>query len=139
MICFAFMGLSTAYMVMIILEAFLLCTPVALNWDNFVPGTCGNQPTAYLAAGIINLLVDIGIIILPMPLLWNLQMPVARKLGISAMFGIGAMYDLVSLFVIQGLTFCTASAFSQFFVSIQCNYSTLLTLRTLVRSLHSGR
>ena len=89
------MGLSVAFMLMAILINFLICTPVALNWDDFVQGHCGNQRTTYFSTGIINFLIDDGIVVLPMPLVWRLQMPVAKRVGVSAMFGIGAMFVLI--------------------------------------------
>lgn len=89
--CYILMALSVAYMLMTILVDFLICNPVALNWDDFVQGHCGNQRMAYLFTGIINLLIDVGIVVLPMPLVWKLQMPVAKRVGVSAMFGLGAL------------------------------------------------
>ena len=76
---------------MIALEGFLLCMPVAKNWDSLIPGTCANQKMAYLFAGIVNLILDVGIITLPIPVLWRLQMPFGRKLSIAAMFGLGIL------------------------------------------------
>ena len=46
---------------------------------------------AYLAAGIINLIIDVIVIVLPMPSLWKLQMPWPKKIGICAMFGLGTL------------------------------------------------
>lgn len=44
--------------------------------------------------GIMNLILDLSVIILPMPMLWSLQMPFWKKMGITAMFSIGALYVL---------------------------------------------
>lgn len=78
-------------MLMTFLVDFLICTPVALNWDPFVPGHCADQRMAYFFTAIINLLIDIGIVMLPMPLVWKLQMPIAKRIGVIAMFGLGAL------------------------------------------------
>ncbi|KAL8950209.1 MAG: hypothetical protein Q9222_003738 [Ikaeria aurantiellina] len=42
--------------------------------------------------GILSLVSDIYLVVLPLPAVWNLQLPFRRKLGVSAMFltGIGA-------------------------------------------------
>ena len=75
---------------MVILETFLLCRPVAYNWDKTIDGgRCADTIKAYLSAGIINLLIDVGIVIMPIPVLWKLQLPATKKFGISAMFSIG--------------------------------------------------
>lgn len=85
------MGLSCAYMIMVVLEGFLLCTPVEKNWNLLLPGTCADNKVAYLWAAITNLLIDVGIILLPIPVLRKLQMPLSKKLAIGVMFGLGAL------------------------------------------------
>lgn len=83
------MNLSVAYMPMAVLAGLLICTPVALNWDDFIHGHCGKQRMAILFTIIINLLIDFGTVTLPMPLVWNLS--VARRIGVPAMFSLGAL------------------------------------------------
>lgn len=85
------MALSMGYFISVFLETFLLCQPVEFNWDKTIEGTCTNQGLAYLLAGITNLLIDVLIVVLPMPVLWKLKLPLAQKFGISAMFGLGAL------------------------------------------------
>lgn len=85
------MGVSTVYFISVVVEGFALCSPVQFNWDKSIDGECYNQNTAYLAAGIMNLIVDVIIVILPMPQLFRLKMPFARRLGIASMFGLGAL------------------------------------------------
>lgn len=76
----------------VLLEAFVLCKPVSYNWDKTIPGgRCANENLAYLLAGITNLLIDAIVVILPIPMLWRLQMPLCKKLGVVGMFGLGAM------------------------------------------------
>lgn len=86
------MGLTGAYLVTIILESLLICRPLAYIWDKNMNGTCGNEILAFLTAGILNLVLDITIIILPMPMLWGLQLPTAKKLSLTIIFGVGAAY-----------------------------------------------
>lgn len=67
--------------------------PLGANWDRTVPGDkCGHMRGLFISIGTINLVLDVGVIILPMPVLWNLQLAVRKKLGLTAIFGIGAMY-----------------------------------------------
>jgi hypothetical protein len=73
--------------------AFLFCIPLAANWDRTIPNAkCGNMAAEFISVGTINLLIDVAIIVLPMPVLWNLQLPIRKKLGLTAIFGIGALY-----------------------------------------------
>lgn len=85
------MALSIGYFITVFLEALLLCNPVEFNWDKTLEGTCANVALAYLLAGITNLLIDVIIVILPMPMLWKVKIGFSKKIGISAMFGLGAL------------------------------------------------
>jgi len=42
----------------IILETFLLCRPLAYNWDSMIKGTCGDRNTVYVSAGALNVVTD---------------------------------------------------------------------------------
>ena len=75
------------------LVAFLICQPLAFNWDQTIPGGhCGNGVAAYIAAHSINFALDGSLAILPMPVLWGLQMPTRKKIEISIMFSLGTLF-----------------------------------------------
>ena len=85
------MIISILYFISVLLETFLLCTPVAFNWDKTIVGRCsGASLVAYILAGTTNLVIDVVVVALPMPMLWNLQLPFGRKIGIMGMFSLGA-------------------------------------------------
>ena len=86
------MAMSVSYAVSVLLQNIFLCRPIAKNWDKTISGSCGNTIQAYEAFGIINLLIDLAIVILPMPLLWGLQLPIAKKVALTAIFGVGFVY-----------------------------------------------
>ncbi len=90
MAAYVTMALTVAYIITIILETLLICRPFAYFWDKSIHGTCGNQVVTYLTAGIFNLFIDVIIVVLPMPMLWGLQLPWARKFALTGIFGIGA-------------------------------------------------
>jgi hypothetical protein len=90
--CYGMMALSTCYFLSVVLEAFLLCKPVEFNWNKLgTTGACANENLAYLLAAITNLIIDVLIVALPMPMLWRLKLSSTKKLNISAMFGLGAV------------------------------------------------
>lgn len=87
---YAVIAFITAWSTMVILTAFVLCQPVAFNWDNTIPGgKCANQPAAFLAIGILDLMVDLMVLVLPLPMIWNLQLPLTNKIALFAIFGVG--------------------------------------------------
>ncbi|KAI0518555.1 hypothetical protein F5B22DRAFT_599651 [Xylaria bambusicola] len=97
-VCYAAMAVSVAFFTTVFLEAFLLCEPVQFNWDKTIPnGKCHNQTLAYLVSGIVNLVIDAFIVALPLPKLYHLQIPLAKRFAIGAMFGLGAVICILSL------------------------------------------
>ncbi|KAI1427606.1 hypothetical protein F5Y12DRAFT_142312 [Xylaria sp. FL1777] len=102
-VCYATMVASVALFIIVFLEAFFLCTPVEYNWDKTIPGGVCNQGVAFLVSGIMNLIIDAFIVILPMPLLFKLQLPLFKRLGVAVMFSLGAVICILSLFRIIAL------------------------------------
>ena len=85
----AVMGLCVVCGVAFIMDGFLICRPFAFNWNKTIPGVCGNQILVYVIAIVVNLLLDIVILSLPMPLIWGLQIPLRKKVALCAIFGLG--------------------------------------------------
>jgi hypothetical protein len=84
------MVLSILYFISVVLEAFLVCKPVQFIWDKTIEGgSCKGENIAYLVSGITNLILDVIIVTMPMPLLLGLHMSMAKRLSIAAMFGLG--------------------------------------------------
>lgn len=88
----AVIGLVAAYWFTTIVLMFFLCTPFRYLWDKTIQGTCINLPAAWLSVSIINMILDLIIIAMPMPMLWNLRMPVSKKIAVSGIFSLGFMY-----------------------------------------------
>ena len=75
-----------------LLILFLLCRPLAYNWDKSIPGgKCGNVHAFWLSQSIVGLFFDVIVIALPMPMLWGLSMKRSRKLALMFVFGLGAL------------------------------------------------
>ena len=86
------MMVTVAWWAVSILRVVFLCQPISYLWDqHFKTGTCLNTQAAYLSISVINLALDMTVIVLPMPILWTLQMPKARKVAVSAIFGMGVL------------------------------------------------
>ena len=84
-------GCLAAYSVYFIL-ALTQCQPREKIWNPFIPqGHCINTRAAYLSNGILNAATDFAILVLPMPSLWKLQMPIARKISATIVFSAGSL------------------------------------------------
>ncbi len=89
---YCLMAAVLAYCSMVILISFFDCRPLAYNWDVTIPeGKCGDRTSAYLVSGLLNLTLDILVLLLPLPTLWNLHMALAKRIGLILMFSTGAV------------------------------------------------
>ncbi|CAJ2503301.1 Uu.00g106950.m01.CDS01 [Anthostomella pinea] len=80
-----------------ILSCFFICQPLAYNWDSFIPGGhCGDSVTSWLITGILNIITDLIVLILPMPYLWALELEMFKKLILMATFGVGLFTCVIS-------------------------------------------
>ncbi|KAI1135143.1 hypothetical protein F5Y05DRAFT_395763 [Hypoxylon sp. FL0543] len=65
------------------------CRPIDQLWHPANWGSCREMSISDFATLGTNIALDIAIIILPMPVLWNLHLPLRNKISISIMFSIG--------------------------------------------------
>ncbi|POS74512.1 integral membrane protein [Diaporthe helianthi] len=82
-------GLQAGWLVMTVLIGFLICRPVQKNWDPTVEGACGNQIAGYTAVSVVNVVVDVLMLLLPLPMVYRLQTKPGYKVGLFAIFSIG--------------------------------------------------
>jgi len=85
------MSILIMWAMSVILETFLLCRPLALNWDSTIEGTCGDRNTVYVSAGALNVVTDFMVMALPIPHIIKLQLAWRRKAGLILMFSLGIL------------------------------------------------
>ncbi|PSR79794.1 hypothetical protein BD289DRAFT_485381 [Coniella lustricola] len=92
------------WMVSVVLETFLLCRPLAYNWDTTIAdGTCGNRQAVYVGAGVSNMVTDFMVLLLPVPFVWKLKMPTASKMGLLGIFCLGIFITAISIVRLKSL------------------------------------
>ena len=70
--------------------AFLLdCRSIRKRWDKDVPGKCGNATVEWLSFAGVHMVFDLVSVLLPLPIIWRLQMPTRKKFGVSMTFALG--------------------------------------------------
>ncbi|KKY36501.1 putative integral membrane protein [Diaporthe ampelina] len=82
-------GLQAGWLVMTVLIGFLICRPIQKNWDPTAEGTCGNQIAGYTAVSVVNVIIDVLMLLLPLPMVYRLQTRPGYKVGLFAIFSIG--------------------------------------------------
>ncbi|POS70078.1 integral membrane protein [Diaporthe helianthi] len=100
-VCWGMMAVVGAYWFSTFVRMFFLCTPFAALWDpsllQTVPDArCLNLTAVYLSVSVINLLIDVTLFLLPMPLLWGLHMPQRKKLMLMGIFGLGLLVCVIT-------------------------------------------
>lgn len=78
-----------AYYIALLFSFLFQCVPREKIWNLAVQGRCIDFGAAYLSVTIINLIFDLGILCLPIWVIWHLRLPLQRKLGALCIFGVG--------------------------------------------------
>lgn len=68
------------------------CTPREKIWNKLITtGRCHNTHAMYMASGVFNVLSDFAILILPIVPIWNLRLPLKKKILMIAIFSTGLL------------------------------------------------
>ena len=68
------------------------CNPIQGAWNVEIGATCIDPVKFYHGNAISNLLTDVIILLLPMPLVWRLQMTFKRKVALSGVVLLGSLW-----------------------------------------------
>ena len=90
--CHVVQAINAAFGAAIILGKCLICRPMAMKWNYNIRGHCGDQTLLDLLIAVLNMILDFSIVVLPMPVLWGLQMSLGKKFALSCIFGLGFLY-----------------------------------------------
>ena len=71
--------------------ALFQCTPVQSFWNSAVPGRCISILAFFRAETAFNLVTNVAIILLPMPMVWRLHMALRRRILLTGIFASGVM------------------------------------------------
>ena len=86
------LGIVAIYGTWAFFGSIFLCTPVPFFWDKSITGgKCLNQYAVWFTNGGMNIAQDFAILVLPMPLLRNLQIPKGQKRALVAIFALGGV------------------------------------------------
>ncbi|KAI9704161.1 MAG: hypothetical protein M1836_007022 [Candelina mexicana] len=84
-----------------IVNSFLIifqCNPVRKAWDIMTPGHCPlNIVNIAIANGAVNIATDITLLVLPVPMIWQLHLPVRAKLAVIGILMTGTFGCIVAI------------------------------------------
>lgn len=85
-------AIISATAIAVSLTAIFQCSPVSYAWDKSIPGgTCINLALFYVCCSIPNVITDVAILLLPIPMIFKLHTNQSQKVGLSLIFLLGTM------------------------------------------------
>lgn len=120
--CYIMMAIVATYSAWAIVSGYVNCVPVAKFWNQDLPGSCLNFEAVWFFNASMNIATDVALLILPMPLLSQLQLPRMQKIALMGVFAIGILVVVTSILRLSSLrqvaqspdTSCTSSSLSHF-------------------------
>ncbi|KAI8957963.1 hypothetical protein F5Y11DRAFT_360394 [Daldinia sp. FL1419] len=82
---------TIAWIVLSMLVEFFICQPIEMNWHLGMAGTCGDQKVAFAALSVINIVNQLMILALPLPMILKLQMEWRYKIVTICIFSISIL------------------------------------------------
>lgn len=82
-------ALIAAWLIFTVPSTIFQCTPVHKLWNPTIPGHCLDTYAWYLASGVFDAVMDVYVLILPMPMLYKLHIKPLKKWLIAGAFVCG--------------------------------------------------
>ncbi|KAG2420169.1 hypothetical protein HFD88_004969 [Aspergillus terreus] len=101
--CYIVMAIVAAYGTWAVVSAFVNCLPVARFWDPSVGGSCMSFEAVWFFNASMNIVTDITLLIMPMPLLSHLQLPRMQKFALMGVFAMGILVVITSILRLKSL------------------------------------
>ena len=82
-------GLVVAWWIQSIFTYIFQCLPINKAWEVDGSGSCVSVTQIYIAGALSNVVIDAIVLLMPLPLLWRLQLKPMEKPGITLVFSAG--------------------------------------------------
>ncbi|GIJ91836.1 hypothetical protein Asppvi_010811 [Aspergillus pseudoviridinutans] len=97
MIIYASIIVLLLYYIPALFIKIFFCKPISAYWQGTSHGTCIDQQKVIIADSAISIASDLWILILPVPMLWSLQMSITKKLRVLGILGAGGLATAFSI------------------------------------------
>ncbi|MCJ1398115.1 hypothetical protein MMC11_001312 [Xylographa trunciseda] len=82
-------SLCLLWFTIVVFVTFFQCHPVAFAWDHTSQGTCINLQAMYYGFTISNMALDVVVAVMPVKLIWQLQLPLRQRILLLAIMLLG--------------------------------------------------
>ncbi|RHZ62446.1 putative plasma membrane protein Pth11-like [Aspergillus thermomutatus] len=107
--CWVWIGIIVSFTIGTVFSSIFQCTPVQWAFNKSIPGggTCINMTAFWYANAAFNILSDLVLIALPVPVVVNLQLPLKSKVALCGIFAVGIFTCITSILRITTLNVAT--------------------------------
>lgn len=86
------MIVTVLYSIAFIFAIAFACSPMEKNWNiTITQGECINKGALYVGHTAVNAATDLVTLLLPIPVILQLQLPSMQKVGVALMFVVGSL------------------------------------------------
>ncbi|KER00187.1 hypothetical protein AUEXF2481DRAFT_34380 [Aureobasidium subglaciale EXF-2481] len=96
-------GVIVVYGLWSVFSTAFMCSPVAYFWDHSIGGHCLSRMGVWFSNAALNIITDVIICFLPIPVLNKLQLPRKQKYALMAVFLLGLFVCLTSILRLKSL------------------------------------
>ncbi|CAD6583701.1 MAG: hypothetical protein ASARMPREDX12_001423 [Alectoria sarmentosa] len=97
-IAYGLLGIAVSWGISLTTGAIFQYKPIAAAYNPLISQkTCIKVRDYFVVTSILNVLIDVAILVLPLPLLWQLQLSTSRKLTLSVIFTLGIFTTAISI------------------------------------------
>jgi len=89
--------ISIIWLFIVIFANALSCKPIKANFDASVEGKCLNAQSGFLISELINMLLDLALILIPLPIILKLRLPLRERVAIAGIFLTGGFTIVTSI------------------------------------------
>lgn len=88
----AVMAFTISWIFLTILVELLICQPIEANWSPLPPvGICGDRRAAFASVGIFDIVNQLAILMLPLPMITKLGMETRYKIVTACVLSVGVL------------------------------------------------
>lgn len=87
------MAVVIALAISVFFADLMQCTPISFFWTEGTEGkgTCIDIVAFYFGTAGISTFTDLWILVMPMPMVWGLNMPLRQRVSIMVLFALGVV------------------------------------------------
>ncbi|EOD50841.1 putative pth11-like integral membrane protein [Neofusicoccum parvum UCRNP2] len=102
--CYVILVLNSMFAIETVIISVFDCTPIPFFWDKTIPnGHCVDFGAMWFSHASVNIVFDLVLVILPMPVINSLNLPRKQKIALMGIFALGTFASVTSMLRLQSI------------------------------------